>query len=228
VRGPDFVILCMGRTGSSHLRSLLDSHPQIACLGEVLDPRGFGYDRARGPREYVSTFFKGLDARVRGFKLPLDSIIQVPESLDLVDDPSMRIVRLKRPNYLAHFVSNEMARASGVWHSHDGPAPNLRLQIPVERCLAWFRDCAYNDRMLDSVAGSSRTFQITYDELRDGDKLAGLQQFLGVDPQLLSSRFAKLTERPLEDILINWDDIATALAGTRWEWFLARERVGIT
>src|SRR2546430_8449745 len=106
-----FVILCLGRSGSSHLQSLLDSHSSIRCFGELFNDAapshspGFVNSPGEDAAVYLEGIFGACEVPVVGFKLPMNSIKAHPESARLVaGDPAMRVIRLSRANLLAQLI----------------------------------------------------------------------------------------------------------------------------
>ncbi len=224
---PSFAILCVGRVGSEHLVSLLDSHPEITCFSELFAPE-WGIDWQRGtlevphfattghdrPADYWGELVAGLDTPVRGFKLPWSSIQAFPGALELVGDPAVAMIRLTRRDRLAQYVSAWLAMESGAWHSTQGRYSSGRITVDPAKCLEVLDRIEDEERRLDEIARGHRTFRLTYEELVNGDRLAELQSFLGVDARELSSRYERMRERPLEDVIENFDELASALAAT--------------
>ncbi len=89
-----FVILCLGRTGSTHLQSMLDFHSQARCHGEIFGdgkPPTFAGSGERDPHAYLDRMLATEDERAVGFKLPMQSIRLTPAAADLVaSDPRWR------------------------------------------------------------------------------------------------------------------------------------------
>jgi hypothetical protein len=221
-----FVILCLGRTGSSYLVSLLDSSPQIRCFGELfahgrgtLAPEYAPYWRS-DPLEYVAELTSSVSEREVGFKLPLGSIQAHPEALRLLEPRNLRVVRLSRLNLLALFVSRRLLASTRVPSSTRGEYGEATVRLDPKQCLAVFRRTEEHERYLDELADQRPVFRITYEELAAGRRLAELQSFLGVDPAPLRSQFKRLRTRSLAETIENWPEIESALRGSPYERFL--------
>jgi hypothetical protein len=80
-----------------------------------------------------------------------------------------------------------------------------------------------HERELDGYAAGHPTFRIAYEDLGEEAELERLQRFLDVPTESLSSWFEKLRTAPLSETVENWDELAAALAGTRFEQLLAIE-----
>jgi hypothetical protein len=224
--GLTFVILCLGRTGSTHLGSLLGSHPDIHCFGELFTDRKGTLDEAfikspiDDPIEYVAQLTAPLSESAIGFKLPLNSIRKHPEAVRLLEDDELRIVRLRRLNLLALFASRRLLATTRVSRSTRGDYGDTTVTLDPKQCLAVFRRTEEHDRYLDKLAAGKPVFDITYEDLAVGRGLDDLQRFLGVEPVTLESRFRRLRSRPLSETIENWSEVESALRGSEYERFL--------
>jgi hypothetical protein len=224
---PSFAILCVGRVGSEHLVSLLDSHPDITCFSEPFAP-AWAIEYQRGtlsvphfaetpherPLSYWQELTKGLDTPVNGLKLPGSSIDAHPHAAELIADPEVRVIRLTRRNRLAQYVSVYLVLESGVWHSTQGAYGKDKIRVNVRECLTGLDQIAQQETELDELAHGHSVFELAYEELVGGQRIAELQAFLGVRPRKLASRYQRLRARPLSEVVENFDELTAALAGT--------------
>lgn len=222
--GLTFVIVCLGRTGSTHLVSLLDSHPEIRCFGELFTHHEATLDEAfvnsplDDPVEYVAQVTAPLTERVVGFKLPLNSVRAHPEAAEVLE--GTRIVRLRRLNLLALLASRRLLAETRVPQSTYGDYGDTTVAIDPKQALAVFRLTDEHERYLDGLAEGRPVFQITYEDLAAGRELDELQRFLGVDPVPLQSMFKRVRSRPLQETIANWTELEEALRDTPYERFL--------
>jgi len=223
----DFVILCLGRTGSTHLQSLLDSHPRIRCFGELFTPNDGSLDEvfATSPetdeRRYVERLTADLEEDVVGFKLPLNSLRAHPGAREVVSGPDLKFIRLSRGNLLALMASRRLLAQTRVPQSTHGTYGEATVHFEPDRLMRAFAKIEEHERQLDELAGDRPTYRLTYDELVTGVHDEPLQRFLGVQPVELKSWFSRVRSRPLPETIENWDEVATALTGTRFERFLS-------
>jgi hypothetical protein len=224
--GLTFVILCLGRTGSTHLGSLLGSHPDIHCFGELFTDRKGTLDEAfikspiEDPVEYVGQLTAPLTERAIGFKLPFNSIRTHPGAVRVLEGDDLRIVRLRRLNLLALFASRRLLATTRVSRSTRGDYGDTTVTLDPNQCLAVFRRTEEHERYLDGLAEGKPVFDITYEDLAAGRDLDDLQCFLEVEPVTLQSRFKRLRSRPLSETIENWPEVEKALRGSRYERFL--------
>lgn len=222
-----FVILCLGRTGSTHLQSMLDHHSQARCWGEVFGegkPPTFAAADTDDPAAFLAGLLEGGDERASGFKLPINSIRLEPRSAAIVrDDAELAVVRLSRRNGLAQLVSRQLLATTGVSQSIFGSYGDATVTIDPAACLPALDRIAEEEAELDEIAAGHKTFRIAYEELGDETRLEQLQRFLGLDPEPLRSWFERLRTKPLAETVENWDELAAALSGTAHERFLRME-----
>jgi hypothetical protein len=220
-----FAVTCLVRSGSEHLVSLLDSHPDIRCFSELFNPMGSVYSKEhRGDHhEFLRQVCGGVETKQVGCKLPWESFANYPHLLDLLHDPSLRVVRLVRPNYLAIHVSVLHVEAGGPWHATSAPRAAPAVHVERERAYRDLFNFFLHDRIFDELTRHNPVFRIEYGQLSDSDSLARLQRFLGVVPRRLSSPQKRIVTRPFRETIENYDEVVGMLEGTPWEPFLAGE-----
>lgn len=135
------IILGAPRSGTSYLKSLLNSHPNIQMFGEVFNPNwkfqkftkcqkistekkiALIKDRLRYPKEFLENFLwmPSTDSvRVIGFKLLYGQDCDVRGMKGEVwkflrDNKDIKIIHLKRKNLLKREISFAHAMRSGRW-----------------------------------------------------------------------------------------------------------------
>jgi hypothetical protein len=222
-----FAIVCLGRTGSTHLQSQLDFHSQASCFGEVFGdgkPPTFEASGLADASEFIGRLLSGAEGRAAGFKLPLNSIRRHPEAAAaFAADPEMRAIRLSRRNRLALLVSRRMLAATGVSQSIFGAYGEATVTIPPREALAAFERIAAEEDELDELVAARPAFRLDYEDLIAGRRLDELQRFLGLDVEELRSWFTKLRVRTLPETIENWDELAAALRDAGLERYLAED-----
>ena len=221
---PDFLILTSGRTGSSHLVSLLDSHPDLCCFGELFRPAAASFPffyvntRHTDPHEYLASLTDRVGKRLMGLKLTANCLATHPEAERLLQDVRVRVILLRRANLLAQALSGGLAKVTGVWHSTGGKRdPRAQVRIEPERIVGILVRLQEQQLALAALCREHPVFELSYEDLAAGNRLDDLQRFLGVEPRPLTSRYSRLDPRPLRDKIENWEDVSAALAGTQFE-----------
>ncbi len=219
-----FVILCLGRTGSTHLQSMLDFHSQARCHAEIFGqgkPPTFAASEDADPKRFLDRMLTATDQRAIGFKLPLESIRLTPDAGRLVrEDTAMAAIRLSRGNRLAQIVSRQMLTATGVSQSIFGNYGETTVRLEPRGCLAALDRIEVDEAALDELCLDHPTFRIDYEELGEEERLIELQRFLGLEPEALRSWYERLRTRSLAETVSNWDEVVRALRGTPHERFL--------
>ncbi|MBW3097268.1 sulfotransferase [Pseudohoeflea coraliihabitans] len=243
-----FYLQCTGRSGSTFLRDLLNSHPSIRMKGEFLNPNpnarntlhDFWAQLVQDDRawivpvrraEMVSRFFEAQcsdGGDVVGYDLKLEYLAGEPTLFNPLFAHVDRVVLLKRRNLLHQLVSNDTMRAriaSGVTavHSSETPAP-VKISLDPVHAVARMRATS---RLVSQYEAKVReikpVFEIFYEDLAQANRaelLGELQAFLGVEPRQLTSSLSKQNPYPLEETIANFPAVAAALAETEFASFL--------
>lgn len=215
-----FIIVSKPRSGTNHLVQLLDSHPDIACYGEIfraeyrmtklidpsLEPFADLSARAADPGAYLDRIadLRAADARFLGFKVFPNQMSAMEK---LFSREGILFVRLGRRNLLATFSSNKIARETGQGVARAGEeVKKTRISFEDKEFANYLKRQAQQDaRTGDLMAGvpGERIFDLDYGDLADADRLDALQAFLGAEPRPLSSNMQK---RNPSDILARFDN----------------------
>ena len=237
-----FVIQSLPRCGTHLLRTALDSHPDIDCLGDVFDPNSsgrHGFPKLRPTPAEVITYCS-TQARLTGFVAHAHAGLAEDETGAGLDEayraqpevragpglwqaipPATPVITLWRRNLLARHVSQLVAQHSSVWAVRRGDPlpPPPRLKVDCSQMLADFARI----RALMEIARRRfpAALRVSYEQLVEqaDTSFAKIQEFLGVVPKSLSPRTAK-QGRPLAETIINLDEVEATLRGTHDARFL--------
>ena len=132
-----FIITCAARTGSTMLRYMLDSHPEITCHGEVFKARGISRFLKSDKRPYglsplydhlsdgfhnnkIANFISShllsspdTNSKASGFKFKTDEYFNTSfaeVSNYIRSSKSIKVIHLKRRDLLAQYVSHLMVK----------------------------------------------------------------------------------------------------------------------
>ena len=195
-----FVVIALPRTGSTHLMTVLGTHPEIVSHGEVFHPnriflRWPGWPESRphqlekelealrqsDPVAFLDRIFEERFGRQHvGFKIFNNQNNEILERL-IVDRSVAKIV-LYRANALARYASALAARENRAW------GPNKMQK--TDRPLVLFRAQQFRKYHADQVAFYDRVLSrlhdlgqasllIRYDELNNSRLLDRVAVFLG-------------------------------------------------
>jgi len=132
------------------------------------------------------------------------------------------LVHLKRSNLFALYCSQQLATETGVWHVYqERPASDVRLTLDIPRCLRELDLIRSSQRMFDHwLAGYAH--ELEYETLISADGFSTqveqtFTQVYGIAPaEPLSTVHWKVTP-PLRHIVVNKDDVLSALRGTDFQ-----------
>ncbi|MEM9823740.1 MAG: hypothetical protein AAF985_21830, partial [Bacteroidota bacterium] len=145
-----FVIFGQGRTGSTLLVDLLNSHPTIACEQEIFSRR---YHLLSGKLRWPYRFLQGMEARhahqtfgfkVKIYQLTLHQHLDPMDFLDRLEQRGYQIIYLRRDNFLEHAISGLSAQQTKRFHLFKG---ELNEYPPIELSVADLEEALENRRM---------------------------------------------------------------------------------
>jgi hypothetical protein len=106
-----FAIVTIGRTGSSFLCDLLNSHSMIDCQYEIFKD----VPQSSNTMDYVHSKLQDSKNNVAGFKLlHFQADLELHKSI--LADSDIKIIFLRRRNPIDRFVSLKLAEHNGVYH----------------------------------------------------------------------------------------------------------------
>jgi LPS sulfotransferase NodH len=235
-----FCVLATPRTGSTHLCSLLGSHPEICCHQELLHPAQIQAmpgapvaedreARARDPIRWLNAAMMASaehDPRWRaiGFKLHL---LQCPSVLEhILFQPGFAILLLDRADRLAQYASSKIAEQTGLFSCTDKePVRAMAARFEAAEFEAFARRHEDLYRMVRLVTrGRADVLELDYDQIFVPATHRSALEFLGVDPAVTLT--APERKQKPSDVLarfVNPDDVVAALRQTRWSRFLPED-----
>lgn len=233
-----FVILNAPRTGSNYLCTVLNSHPDILCHHEIFNPLVVGVARHLQDTAFRIGSIEERNADPVGFlgrvwSLPLgrshvgfklcwrqnETIYRF-----LLEKSAIRKIVLKRRNRVRTYVSLALARQTTEWVVYDDsaePRPRPAIQVDSRALLDMV---AFNNDYYGEIEGalrnSGQSFEtLYYEDLISGNGIAKALEFLGVASGggELRGQTWKLTDSPLPQIIVNFDELSAELRGTEFE-----------
>lgn len=239
-----FVLVATERTGSTLLLQMLNSHPSVAAGGELFNANLIDQGRIvwpnhgtledsallelrnTNPIEFIHRLFdEAVQAghRAVGFKLMYghgDGNDVVRDYL--AHDTNLRVIHLKRRNLLRRQLSNDRARATGVWHAPVGTPrdPPPAVEIDLERCVTEFIRTQRKQAEYERRFAGHALLELHYEDLA-ADPVAVAGQalaFLGLEasPEL-SAQFERIGVDRLRDAIVNYDELKAHFR--RWASF---------
>lgn len=237
-----FVIVCQPRSGSNLLRSLLNSHCQAIAFSEIFrgfEPinwglPGFGQRLAtwelyrRDPVQFLTrAVFREYPPGILavGFKLIYEHAREDSSRhlwTHLQQDQDLRIIHLKRRNYLRSLLSLKRANLTDQWVNVNGrPGREVTLSLNTAKCLQAFENMHRQELEADWLFRKSRLIDVYYEDLvkNQHEEIMRVQRFLGLPVMSLKPSLYKTTLEPLSKAIINYTEMKRAAHGTPWEVF---------
>jgi LPS sulfotransferase NodH len=236
-----FLIVAAERTGTNLLRSLLDTHPDIAAGGELFNPRlvkngivdwpieladrlaDLNEMRRMAPVEFVERLFNltyERGYRAVGFKLLYGHGRHIAAVIDhLVGDKGIRVIHLRRCNLLRRTLSIERARATGIWwvRSEETLPAVPRLRLDLMYCLSRFANTEANQARYADLFKEHSVLDLFYEDMETDLENTATRaiEFLGLKRATeIRIRSQKTGIAPLRDAIENYDDLKRQLQ--RW------------
>jgi LPS sulfotransferase NodH len=236
-----FVILTRPRCGSTYLATLLNSHPQVLCHGELFYSLqvfyAVGYrdgslhlatpaERDADPQGFLAKVWElPFGNAAVGFKLVAG---QLPGAFGAVfADRRIRAIVLRRKNRLKKFVSALIAEREQMWthYKHRFRPEDLqpiRVEVSLPDLEAYLdAERTFYDGIAAALARQPKPWvEVFYEDLFAGSEtVERLLRFLGVEPQVrgLEPATHKRNSKRLTDLIVNFDGLAREVAGTELE-----------
>src|SRR5262249_43604388 len=135
-----FAVVGGPRTGSSHLVSLLDSHPDIACWGREVFLQGEAFDLsgAPDPRSFLLDHLFRVNTRAGGFKLLWDAMDRFGCVIwDLLDELGVRLIHTVRRNVLDAYISLNLATINNAFTCYYGRYNRETFTLDPDAFVEW-------------------------------------------------------------------------------------------
>ena len=238
-RLPPFIIVGQERSGTTLMQTLLSSHPDVHCRGELLDPWQIDDDGQKTKdkdaifaREtdidgFLREKLSGRDLRrsipkLLGFKLLThhnpDAVLRV-----IPQNPEWRILHVRRQNKLAQFSSRQQVHKSGRWTSQDEGHEAPLIEVAPKWAAAQCNSLRLEDELLHIYLKKipNPVHTVHYTELHQLEIHRSILTFLGVNPDVrLQSSLKKQGQAQILSRFGNSDEIAEHFIGLGLESWL--------
>jgi LPS sulfotransferase NodH len=220
-----FVILFVGRTGSTYLQQLLNSHSNIRCLPEALeDIKDRDGQLAMINRSWSPPIIGKYGAV--GFKTKLVDVLDPEEFADLLVKNHVRIIHLQRRNRVKAAVSYHNAqrlwKKTGQWNVYNEKDRVGKLYInPIEFKQSLQRREENENNLSEFIRLLDLpTLSIDYSDLllKIDQTLQRIFEFILIENKPLLSKVKKATSDDLKKTLENFDELRSQYIGTSYEW----------
>lgn len=251
-----YVILGMPRTGSTLLNTGLTQHPNICAFGELLhrdleqrrqvhnvkrNGQTVYFDAASDDaitflKEHVYDYASNFEAI--GFKL-FGEHVECPGTTRLfsrllANIDQLKIIHIVRSNYLDVFVSRRMAERTKEWVRFSGTAPDpsfsaATIDADPERAVKFFETMLEFDKFIESLGKVAPYYRVDYEALTADYEgvMSSVYKFVGASNFKARAYTQRQIERPISQVVQNYENLRSRVAGTRWECFLSGDRKAV-
>lgn len=246
-----FVVVGTQRTGTTLVRTSLDSHSKVRCIGETFKYKTkkgkfykgeLGYPayirgsfkkrlmhyfmRIRLINEYLDSLYLLPNYSAVGFKFMYSQAKKYPMVLEYIYNNKIRAIHVVRENVLKTLISRRTAQKRRLFHTKE--------KVHVEKILLSIDDL---EKTLDIISSQNNIWEeilaskvpyikITYESfLRNNPKEIGrILAFLNLDLEELKSPLVKINPDTLKDIVENYEEIREHLEKSPYKWCLKSDR----
>ncbi len=166
-----FIIFGQGRSGSTLLGQLLNSHPQINCENEIFNLKDpyvknkwlMTYCK-RLPYLYVNYRIFNSEENIYGFKLLWYQLENMENYLLKLKNSGWHIIHIDRENLFDQTLSTLVARKNGFWHNYDVDSYyTKKLRIDMYEMREMYRLIEYAKTEVDRLIQSTESLYINYE-----------------------------------------------------------------
>ncbi len=215
-----FVIFGLGRSGSTLLKQLLDSHPEIQCEGELLNPADKYVANPllikliyRFPYPFFALRSLLSKKHVYGFTLLFYQYSSPEKLIAKLIKKNWKVIRIYRENSLDQSLSHLVAEKTKIWHRYDGlEMQTPQLTIPPEELENRLKIVTSNKKNENKLFEKFKHFKVVYeDDLKNqGDwpeTTRKIFDYLGVNPAPVSATIQKTYARPYAEMIENYEEL---------------------
>ncbi|MEC8251587.1 MAG: Stf0 family sulfotransferase [Planctomycetota bacterium] len=161
------------------------------------------------------------DVRANGLKVAIPNAEDARNLVDALQQyyPSVKIIHVRRSDWVAQFASLNRATKTGVWHTRDHASPatadESKMTLPLKPFEAYVDMAVEVERHLLSLRDSHAVHEVSYEaHVNGGDPrwVHPVFEFLGVDAMDPSWMRLTKTAPPLEDYVANVAELRALLA----------------
>lgn len=242
-----FVVVGVQRTGTTLIRTAIDSHPDIYCAGEVFKVASLrveqsyrgedGYAQYKSKnrlnvlkhylrrsaltREYLDHLYATGAHQAIGFKLMYNQSRQFPTIIPYLKSQQVKVIHVVRENTLKTLVSRLTARVRGKYHS-TVQLGAIKISLPIATLVKRLQGIEYQSRQWGEVFGGDNYVRVVYEEFvqNQSEESARIVDYIGVRKLAIESPLVKLNPDDLSDIVENYDQVVRVLKGTPFERYL--------
>ena len=143
----------------------------------------------------------------------------------MTDDKNIKIIHLVRENKLRTYVSGQIARKTNQWTrktNHKISIEDKQIKIETEDLLEKLKEMKKFEDQTKIQFSGHEFLEISYEDLvSDKNKIMGqVFELLNIKNGPLQSSHKKQNSETLKDIILNYDEVKSALQDSEFEYLL--------
>jgi hypothetical protein len=196
------------------LQTALDTHPEINCYGEILNPGSNDTLLDRFSSDQAINYVFQENEKGSGFIIHRHRMDLSPIWEALAANKQVKVIFINRTDQLRRYASLKKARLTKKWIDKTGePAENRKVKFDKQE---FYRE--YTNYM-NNLSGFIQRFHehdfmmIDYNDMVNNwmDTILVIQHFLGVEPQALKPKTFKQGKTALDELFTNPEAITNDL-----------------
>ncbi len=216
-----FIIFGQGRSGSTLLKQLLNSHPEINCEGELLslDDRYINNSLMLKLVHHMPFLFfnyrKWISKNpVYGFTLLFYQYYPQKYMLNKLVEQGWKIILITRRDSLHQSLSHLVAKQTSVWHRRsDEKEKPAKVTIDPEEFQHWISVLIKRDTIISDLFKGLDHFEVVYEndlsqESLWPESMSRVFDYLGTDNAPVKANLKKTYARPYAEIVENYSELA--------------------
>ena len=220
-----FVVVSRSRTGSTLLMSLLDSHENIECAGEIFKE----LQRSSSKSVWFQHFGNRLSrTQVVGFRLfyyhPFSGDNEVWKFLK--SDTSIVIIHLSRRNVLRTLISQRIGMKTNMWKQRKGEkgqisATEKRIHLSVSECEEFFVETKKFEIETRQSFEKHSMVEVVYEDIISDQSSTLNRVFSGLNVlnELTETNLKKQNPESLSELCENYQELKKDFENSEWAVF---------
>jgi hypothetical protein len=199
----------------------LGSHPEIECAGELYHPVAGTFKNYPGisHREFLDRHTYRTSLAIRGFKMPINWILEHPDIVAEFRADNYKILRLDRENLFDQFLSLKLATLNSNWCS-DSTYEQQSLKVDPWECVSFMGARYALHWASDLICAPMQCFKLVYEQLLQAETQAAVLRFLGAEPQPLKTVKIRMRTRAVHEIVENYSELVDFFSSSPYaRWF---------
>ena len=148
-----------------------------------------------------------------------------PSAVDYISNHGFRVIHNIRKNYLRVLLSRERSRGSGIYHTSQKVSYD-KQPIDIGSLINNLQHMKNEDDTWKKKFGGLPYMAVDYEKLVLNPEIQTNQvlSFLGVEKQeKLSTDFVRLSPESIDNLVSNYEEVCSILAGTEFEYCIIED-----